>query len=388
MKKRLNTPTNTQQPKRDFNLDIIRIIAFCFVPGVHFFLHSGFYSNDISTGKMETMLFFRTLFLLCIPLFMILTGYLQANKEITPNARYFVKITKFIVPYLIIMLIDLIIIDEILTPMRPSAYPEYETKQYVQNFTSFTHYSWYVEMYIGLFLLIPFLNMIWKNVKTKSAECFLLISLVAITILPAAFNVYDFDAEQLMSVKDTSNWKLWPSWWTKLYPITYYFTGAFLARHSKRFKMNPFIALFIFLLSWFGVGKYVIERMQDVKPSIMAFTDYNSPGIFLMGVTLFIFVNSIPFRKVPAFIRNFVGKLSDLTFGAYLGSWALDQLLYPMYINKRTPVFEDRWSFFPFAMLIVIPTAFIVAYLTDLLYRTGKEMLNFRKNKKKSENNV
>lgn len=371
--------------KRDFNLDLIRIIAFCFVPSVHFFLHGGFYSHDVSSNKMEVMLFFRTLFLLCIPLFLLLTGYLQGNKEIEPNKKYFFKITKFLIPYLIIMLIDLIIIDEILTPMRPSAYPEYTMKNYVQNFTSFTHYSWYVEMYIGLFLLIPFLNMIWRNVKTKGAEIFLILSLVAITILPAAFNVFDFSKDSIMSVADTSNWKLWPSWWTKLYPITYYFTGACLARHKERFKINPFIALFIFLASWFGVGKFVIERMQDVKPSIMAFTDYNSPGIFLMGVTLFIFVNSIPFNRVPMFIRKFVGKLSDLTFGAYLGSWALDQLFYPIYFNKRTPVFEDRWDFYPFAMFIVVPTAFIVAYLTDLLYRTGKEIFNVKIRKKKAE---
>ncbi len=382
MNKKLST--NPPVLKRDFNLDLIRIIAFCFVPSVHFLLHGGFYSNDVSTDKMELILFFRTLFLLCIPLFLLLTGYLQGEKEIEPNRKYFFKISKFIVPYLIIMLIDVIIIDEIFTPQLPGTFPEYETKQYVQNFTSFTHYSWYVEMYIGLFLLIPFLNMIWRNVKTKGAECFLLISLIAISILPNLLNTFDLKAENIMAVKDVSNWKLWPSWWTKLYPITYYFTGAFLARHKNRFKINPFLALGIFLLSWFGVGKFVVERMQDVKPSIMAFTDYNSPGIYLMGVTLFIFVNSIPFNKVPMFLRKAVGKLSDLTFGAYLGSWALDQLFYPLYLNKKTAVFEDRWDFFPFAMLIVIPTAFIIAYLTDLLYRTGKEIFNVKIRKKKS----
>lgn len=367
--------------KRDFNLDLIRIIAFLFVPGVHFFLHGGFYSNTVSTDRMSIMLFFRTLFLLCIPLFLLLTGYLQADKKIEPNRKYFFKIGKFLIPYLIIMVFDLIVIEEILTPTIPSAFPQYQTKQYIQNFTSFTHYSWYVEMYIGLFLLIPFLNMIWQNLKTKNQELFLIISLIAITILPSVFNVYDFYSANWMSAESTSNWKLFPSWWTKLYPITYYFVGAFLARHKQKFKMNPFIALGIFLLSWGGVGHYVLERGKDLKPTIYAYSDYNSLGIFIMGVTLFIFVNSIRFRKVPLFVRKGVGKLSDLTFGAYLGSWALDQIFYTAYLSKHTPVFEDRWTYFPFAMLVVVPTAFVISYFTDMLYRTGCEL--FSKNKKK-----
>ena len=373
--------TSVHKPERDFNLDIIRIIAFIFIPGVHFFLHSGFYSQKVTTDKIEVMLLFRTLFLLCIPLFLLLTGYLQGEKKISPDKRYFFKIGKFLIPYLIIMLIDLVLIDEVLIPNL--GWEKYNTKTYIQNFTSFTHYSWYVEMYIGLFLLIPFLNMIWQNLKTKRKEHFLLISLIAITILPAAFNVYDFSADNWFSAESTSNWKLFPSFWTDFYPITYYFTGAYLARHKSRFKINPFIALGLFLATWLCFGTYVIARMQNLSPAIKAFSDYNSPGIYLMGVTLFIFINSIPFGKVPHIIRRFAGKLSDLTFGAYLGSWALDQLLYVCYINKKYPIYEDRWSAYPFAMLIVIPTAFVISYLADLLYRTGREI--FKRNKKPSK---
>ncbi|MBR3971481.1 MAG: acyltransferase family protein [Ruminococcus sp.] len=370
---------------RNINLDIIRIIAFCFVPSVHFFLHSGFYSNAIDTPEMKVMLFMRTLFLTCIPLFLLLTGYLQGEKKITPNTKYFLKIGKFIIPYLIIMFIDLVIINEILTPSLPTHpdFKPYTTKQYIQNFTSFTHYSWYVEMYIGLFLLIPFLNMIWQNLRTKGQELFLIISLIALTILPSFFNVYEFKTEDWLSAANTSNWKLFPSWWTKIYPLTYYFVGAFMARHKKRLSLNPIVALVLFLATWYLSGSYVFRRCEGLTPTIYAFTDYNSPVIFATGVTLFIFVNSLPLAKTPNFIRKFVGKLSDLTFGAYLGSWALDQILYTAYINKKHSVYEDRWSSYPLAMLIVIPTAFLIAYFTDLLYRTGKDI--FKCNKKQAK---
>lgn len=387
---RLSNPsqeTPSLKPVRNINLDIIRIVAFCFVPSVHFFLHSGFYSNQIDTPEMKLMLFMRTLFLTCIPLFLLLTGYLQAEKKITPNAKYFLKIGKFIIPYLIIMFIDLVIIDEILTPSLPNHadFQPYGTKQYIQNFTSFTHYSWYVEMYIGLFLLIPFLNMIWQNLKTKGQELFLIISLIALTILPSFFNVYEFSADDWLSAANTSNWKLFPSWWTKIYPLTYYFVGAFLARHKKRLTLNPLVALVLFAATWYLGGSYVFRRCEGLTPTIYSFTDYNSLVVFAIGVTLFIFINSLPLAKTPNCIRKFAGKLSDLTFGAYLGSWTLDQLLYTAYINKKTSVYEDRWSSYPFAMLLVIPTAFIIAYFTDLLYRTGKDIFKVKKKTVKTE---
>ena len=45
----------------------------------------------------------------------------------------------------------------------------YTFKEAVLSFFDFTaaQYAWYVEMYIGLFLLIPFLNLIYNNLKSQ-----------------------------------------------------------------------------------------------------------------------------------------------------------------------------------------------------------------------------
>ena len=41
------------------------------------------------------------------------------------------------------------------------------------NIVNFQQYSWYVNMYIGLFILIPFLNTIWQNLKTEKQKKYL-----------------------------------------------------------------------------------------------------------------------------------------------------------------------------------------------------------------------
>ena len=87
------------------------------------------------------------------------------------------------------------------------------------------NYSWYIEMYIGLFLIIPFLNIIYKNLDSRKAKkIFLLITLIAITILPSLFNVFKFDSYEWWAnpAVDTDTQKLMPSWWLAftLSPIT------------------------------------------------------------------------------------------------------------------------------------------------------------------------
>ena len=90
--------------RRNSTLDVIRIVGLFSVVGVHFFLHTGFYSQPytgegpiesiikaISEGDsdyltsawMFLMYMLRTLFNVCVPLFIILTGYLMSKKTLS-----------------------------------------------------------------------------------------------------------------------------------------------------------------------------------------------------------------------------------------------------------------------------------------------------------------
>lgn len=75
--------------KRNINLDIIRSIAVFSVLSVHFFLNNGFYTEIIKGKRMFVMFTMRTAFMICVPLFAILTGYLM-NKKILSKTYYFI----------------------------------------------------------------------------------------------------------------------------------------------------------------------------------------------------------------------------------------------------------------------------------------------------------
>lgn len=351
-------------PKRNVNMDIIRIIALFFVPSVHFFLHNGFYSQTVDNPRMVIMTFMRNLFLLCIPLFLLLTGYLQGNKAFEPNKKYYLKILKVIVPFLIIMTFDLIYIVNALGW-------EYGVKEYVHNYTSFTHYSWYVEMYIGLFMLIPFLNLIWLNLKSKKQERALVITMFILMIAPSFFNYYQFDAENIMACTSDEYWSIFPNWWAGVYPLAYYFTGAYLAKNKADFKLKPIFAFLIFLGTWAVFGTYTVLRCYGGKASVHGWLGYNSWGLYFMGVALFIFVNSINFKAVPNFVSKALAKLSDLSFGAYLASWMLDQYMYSKVLNVKIPVMEDRLVWYIPCVLLAVTVAYFISFIADLFYKAG-----------------
>ncbi len=354
----------TAVPYRNVNMDIIRIIALFFVPSVHFFLHNGFYSQTVDNPRMVVMTFMRNLFLLCIPLFLLLTGYLQGNKAFEPNKKYYLKILKVIVPFLIIMTFDLIYIVNALGW-------EYGVKEYVHNYTSFTHYSWYVEMYIGLFMLIPFLNLIWLNLKNKKQERALVITMFILMIAPSFFNYYQFDAENILACTADEYWSIFPNWWAGVYPLAYYFTGAYLAKNKEDFKLKPIFAFLIFLGTWAVFGTYTVLRCYGGKASVHGWLGYNSWGLYFMGVTLFIFVNSINFKAVPKIVGKTLAKLSDLSFGAYLASWMLDQYMYSKVLNVKVPVMEDRLVWYIPCVLLAVAVAYFISFVADLFYKAG-----------------
>lgn len=80
--------------KRNLNLDLIRSVAIFFVISVHFLLNTSFYSTAVYGKKMYLLILFRVVFMSCVSLFIMLTGYLMNKKE--PTKEYYKKLAKLL----------------------------------------------------------------------------------------------------------------------------------------------------------------------------------------------------------------------------------------------------------------------------------------------------
>jgi surface polysaccharide O-acyltransferase-like enzyme len=139
--------------KRNPAMDIIRIVAAFTVLSVHFFLNNGFYYETVQGAPMYIMSLMRTLFSVCVPLFLILTGYLMSHKTLSKS--YYKGISKTLIIFVLATLACMLF---------KTFYKgdEFSLSKFILGTLDFTgaNYSWYIEMYIGLFLIAPFLNLV------------------------------------------------------------------------------------------------------------------------------------------------------------------------------------------------------------------------------------
>ena len=214
--------------ERNYNLDLIRSVAVIFVLSIHFFLNSGFYDIICEGKKMFVMCVLRTCFITCVPLFLMLTGYLMCKKELT--RKYFKGIGKTYFIYVIVCLFCLVFRIFYLQE-------NLKIGQIILSVFDFSanSYSWYIEMYIGLFLMIPFLNILWNNI-THSQRKWLLLTLFCLTALPSMFNCWNF----FMIEGDSRVYNtIIPEWWQgSVYVFFYYFLGAYFRDDKEKKTLN------------------------------------------------------------------------------------------------------------------------------------------------------
>lgn len=350
---------------RDPGLDITRIIAFMCVPAVHFFRSSGFYGEAIIGRRMYVMVFFRTLFMICVPLFMLLTGYLMIDAQVALNKnsilKFYSKLKNVILVYIASTILILIFQVTILDA-------SFKFNQILLNILRFDQYSWYVEMYIGLFLLIPFLNTLWNNIETQEGRLLLITVLLFISAGPSFFNIFDWsNIDALLHPWMTQHYdSIIPDWWEGIYPFTYYYIGGFIKKEVDIKSINTAKGILLLVLSVMCFGIYNIWRSYSIPFQWGRWCSWGSIQNTVDAVLVFLIINSISYEKMSLKIRHILQMISKLTFGAYLLSWIPDCYFYNL-LEKAVPLVKYRLNYAPIMIFNSIIIALILSLIVDLL---------------------
>lgn len=340
---------------RNAAMDIIRIVAAFTVLSVHFFLHNGFYSQTVEGVPMYIMVLMRTLFSVCVPLFMILTGYLMSHK--TLSRKYYSGISKTLIIFVLATLACMIF--KTIHDNEP-----FTLKAFILGTLDFTgaNYSWYIEMYIGLFLLIPFLNLAYNKLKNKRQKQVLVLTLVFLTIIPTVFNIFNFDNPAWWSDPKTSDTfaKLIPSWWMGIYPITYYFTGCYIREYGIKLKTSSTLVLFLLAILIFGTFNFYRSYGTTFKSGGYVYWYGFEP--YVLSVLLFVLLSRIKTDNMNEKVKFVLWKVSDLALGIYLISYIFDMLVYPVLNAKINPM-TDRLPFY----FVAVPIVFVCSMLASAI---------------------
>lgn len=350
--------SKTMHSQRDIGLDISRIVAFISVACVHFFLNTGFYQQPVVGIQMYLMVLLRTMFMVCVPMFILLTGYLMSNRNIdtTPKALGAFYRHQFPIWLSYVLATTLIILYRTVFLHEP-----FTIAGTMQNILGFSQYSWYVNMYLGFSLLIPFINLIWKGISSKNGAKALLLILFVLTALPSVLNTFDFQTPGALGHPwlAVSNMKIVPDWWTSIYPITYYFIGAYLKKYVNIKSLRTGWLMLLFILSVILFTANNIWRSYS-KPFVWGiWQDWGSLQNMINAVLLFLILNSFCYPKGFQLGKRFLSYISSLTFSAYLCSWITDNFLYSRFCED-VPVMA-RLQYFPIMVGLTLVGSLVLA---------------------------
>lgn len=333
---------------RNINIDIIKVLASFSVIGVHFFLNTGFYEEVISGPVGFAAVVLRTCFMMCVPLFIISTGYLMINKE--PTKEYFFKIWHVLVPYFVCSCLCMFWRIGVFN----QGYSLYTFFRAIFDFTA-SSYSWYVEMYIGLYLLIPFINVVCSGISKQQYRWFLVVLLIICSV-PSLFNFND---------------KLFPNWWADtLYPVLYYVGGGYLRKYGIPTQPGKALLFYISALMIFSAGNFALCMLLDGGAfGWPVYTGWGSFENVTLSTLLFIGIMGLKTDGLSAHVRTIFVGLSKLTLHAYLLSWIADKTIYPI-IRDHFGSFNDL---FPIGMLTIplnAAFAFVAGYVVSRVVDT------------------
>lgn len=332
---------------RVFGLDLIRCLAAFFVISVHFFLNSGYYNTPLEGKRMFVLAIIRWLTFTCVPLFLILTGFLNRKKSL--SKKYYKRIIPILYEYLICSILCIIFNIAYLNNDVP-------VKKCIISILGFSAapYSWYVNMYIGLFLLIPFLNVLYNNLEFRKQKITLIISMVLIVSLPFIFNI---------------KFQILPDFWVVLYPIMYYFIGMYLAEYEVRISRLISILVILFVPIIEALVSFKFSKGLNWTPAL---DNYGAFPTTIVAISIFLLLYKVTISN--NIIKNLIESISNCTLSIYLISWIFDTIIY----KKLNVMFNSVQTKMPYYFIAVL-AIFILSYLTSLFviwsYKLIKKVL-------------
>lgn len=322
--------------ERELGPDILRSLAALFVVCVHFYLNCGYYSAHLNSPKLFIMTCARWLFIICVPLFIILTGYFKLNKTVSKS--HYMSLIPLIVAYIVICIHKMHVANQIFGKV-------YDLRYGLKNLANY-QIAWYMGMYMSLMLICPFLNKMWKGCKDRKEHNILIGSLIFVAMLYPVF---------LYVV---------PSYWQMLYPLAYYFFGTYCRVYRPKVNKLLCVAIVAVMVVGEAIVSYKFANGEAFIWSILGPVDsgYSTITVGITAACVFLLLYDVDLKNKV--IRRLFKSISSCSFEIYLFSSTYDTLIF--YYLKR---YIDSAEKFFWWIFITVPVSFICGWISSLIYK-------------------
>lgn len=332
--------------KRESGADVYRILGLLFVNMLHACLYNGFYYAAQEGVAMWAANSVRWLTYGCNAMFMLLTGYL---KSVSPwGKRYYKSLLAVLVGYLMTCVISY--------PIRYFCIGEKDPLEiWMARLVQFSNYAWYVEMYIGLFLFSPLINLALNKIEDPKKLWLLAISLLLLTVGHSATTV-----------------NLLPDHCGPWYPLALYALGGVIRRTQP--KVPAWIGLVVAALTAMGLG---YTSLKTATGGFYTGFSQGYGGFWVVLMVAALFLGVYRFKAGPR-TAKVLAFLSGGVFEGYILSRLFDVWIYDTVPQWHTP------EKYPLIFLCITIPVFVISllagklvnmasgWITDKLWRTPK----------------
>lgn len=324
--------------KRLFSLDLIRCVAIIFVIAGHFFaFNTDYQSTPFDEGMFSMFLQGMGVILFRgVAFFILMTGYLNSKK--TEYSWQYVKgMNKVLLSYLFFSIVTILFRQYYFADQH--SWKEWGMK--ILDYSAIP-YAWYIEMWIGLYLLTPLLNKAYEAMRDQMK--WVIGILFFLTALPYWTNRFDLH--------------ILPGFWQGFYPVLFFFIGRTL--HDVQIKVKS---------SWLILVALVICMIDPLFTCVvmphhdLVYVINPQPGAFgaILAVALFLLMlktDSVS-DKINGIIKWIVSYISKLSLDIFLCCYIADQLLYPWFKER----FFENQPQFGIWFFVIVPCLIVMCCL-------------------------
>lgn len=345
-------------------LDITRCFALLCVVTYHFFAYTTFYHSSVEGIRMIVLGILYYVSSLGVPLFLLLSGYLMGSKR--PSKRYYCKIAHTLGIY--VLASGCCYLYRYFAKAEPAVAGNFGDFLAGTLDYSVIPHAWYIAMYIGLFFIIPYLNILYDALDGKQQRRGLVLTLVCVTMLPEVTNILRVEAGQWLGFRlHTGAYQvLLPSFWCSSYPMAYYLIGRHLREYPLSWKpLTRFLAAAGGVLA---VGGGNVLLCYGTSLVLGPWASYASALTMIHAVLIFQFLSRLECSRMSSKLTDFLSLLSRLCLGAYLVSWIFEDIF-----HKRASLLEPdgyrRMLFLPILVPAVYLCSLVLSGVLEGLYR-------------------
>ncbi len=304
-----------ERASRQSNIELLRIIATCMVIVLHYnAVSNGGFSNvpDGSIGQFILVLF-ESISICAVNLFVIITGYFLCKT----NERDFLKPLGLVAQ---VVIFGLLFFSQIRIVIPASANIDV-------LFEFLFSSNWYVYVFLALYLISPFINVMWERLNNSGKRILLLFSIVLFTIYPTLIDIVKYWSGRQLNGSSTIGLEGSQAGYTIVNFVVLYLIGASIRdKVSVAPKKGKILFSYLICLCLNMAWAYAdgIREGKNIYDTIA--WNYSNPLVIAQAALLFMLFKDINIKN-----NKLINTLAGASFTVYIlhlrfiGLFAIDK---------------------------------------------------------------